>query len=169
MPSVSRVIQRFRDTSGPTCTITAMDSKGEPNLEFLHSEDVLNRVKLDVFRRLSTIDLKASLAPGQKGTLKVRADSRRSNWARTVCHSRCRNAQRHVDTVGHMSYWNFVLWPAREERQEMCRLTFPCKRLTPLTAPLPRRALSARFSFRLASLRRDRSQSRASGASAIPA
>ena len=56
------------------CTIDAMDSKREPNLKFLHSEGALNRVKLEVFRRLSTADLKASLAPGQKGSLKVRAD-----------------------------------------------------------------------------------------------
>ena len=34
----------------------------------------MNRVKLDVFRRLSTADLKVSLAPGQKGSLKTRAD-----------------------------------------------------------------------------------------------
>jgi hypothetical protein len=51
-----------------------MDSEGEPSLKFLHSESVLNRVKLDLFRRLSTLDLKTSLAPGQKGSLKVRAD-----------------------------------------------------------------------------------------------
>jgi hypothetical protein len=56
------------------CTINAMDSKREPNLKFLHSEGALNRVKLDVFRRLSAADLKASLVPGQKGSLKVRAD-----------------------------------------------------------------------------------------------
>ena len=57
-----------------TCTIDAMDSKGEPDLKFLHSESALNRVKLDLFRRLSTSELKASLAPGQKGSLKVRGD-----------------------------------------------------------------------------------------------
>jgi hypothetical protein len=51
-----------------------MDSKDEPHLTFLHSESALNRVKLDLFRRLSTTDLKASLAPGQQGSLKVRAD-----------------------------------------------------------------------------------------------
>jgi len=56
------------------CTIDAMDSKRQPNLKFLHSEGALNRVKLDVFRRLSTPDLKASLTRGQKGSLKVRAD-----------------------------------------------------------------------------------------------
>ena len=51
-----------------------MDSRGEPNLKFLHSGSALNRVKLDVFRRLPTVDLKASLAPGREGSLKVRAD-----------------------------------------------------------------------------------------------
>jgi hypothetical protein len=51
-----------------------MDSKRRPKLTFLHSEKALNSVKLDVFRRLSTADLKASLAPGQKGSLKMRAD-----------------------------------------------------------------------------------------------
>lgn len=51
-----------------------MDSKRRPKLTFLHSEKALNSVKLDVFRRLSTADLKASLVPGQKGSLKARAD-----------------------------------------------------------------------------------------------
>jgi archaellum component FlaG (FlaF/FlaG flagellin family) len=51
-----------------------MGPKGEPNLKFLHAEGALNRVKLDVFRRLSASDLKASLAPGQNGSLKVRVD-----------------------------------------------------------------------------------------------
>lgn len=56
------------------CTIDAMGSKGEPNLKFLHAEGALNQVKLDVLRRLSASDLKASLAPGQKGSLKARVD-----------------------------------------------------------------------------------------------
>lgn len=51
-----------------------MDSRREPNLKFLHSESALNRVKLDLIRRLSTNDLETSLTPGQKGSLKVRAD-----------------------------------------------------------------------------------------------
>jgi len=51
-----------------------MDSKGRPNLKFLHSEGALNRVKLELFRRRSTAELKASLAPGREGSLKVRAD-----------------------------------------------------------------------------------------------
>jgi hypothetical protein len=51
-----------------------MDSKGEPNLRFLHSESALNRGKLDLFRRLSTAELKSSLAPYRKDSLKVRAD-----------------------------------------------------------------------------------------------
>jgi hypothetical protein len=56
------------------CTIDAMDSKGERKLRFLHSESALNRVKLDLFRRLTTGELKASLVPGRQGSLKVRAD-----------------------------------------------------------------------------------------------
>ena len=68
------VIGDFRDTSGPTRTIDAMDSKGEPNLKFLHSEGALSRVKLDLFRRRSTAELKASLGPGREGSLKTRAD-----------------------------------------------------------------------------------------------
>ena len=34
----------------------------------------MNRVKLDLFRRLTTGALRASLAPGQQGSLKVRMD-----------------------------------------------------------------------------------------------
>jgi hypothetical protein len=51
-----------------------MDSTRQPKLKFLHSESTLNRVKLDLFRRLSTGELKSSLSPGQKGSLKVRRD-----------------------------------------------------------------------------------------------
>lgn len=51
-----------------------MDSKREPKLKFLHSEGALNRFKLDIFRGISTTDLKTSLFPGQKGSLKVRSD-----------------------------------------------------------------------------------------------
>jgi len=51
-----------------------MDSNRRPRLTFLHSEKALNRVKLDLFRRLSIPDLKASLVPGQMGSLKVRMD-----------------------------------------------------------------------------------------------
>jgi archaellum component FlaG (FlaF/FlaG flagellin family) len=45
-----------------------------PNLKFLHTESTLNRAKLEQFRRLSTSELKISLAPGQQGSLKVRLD-----------------------------------------------------------------------------------------------
>jgi len=45
-----------------------------PALKFLHSHITLNRVKLELFGRLSTEDLKGSLAPGQEGCLKVRPD-----------------------------------------------------------------------------------------------
>ncbi|HVP45903.1 MAG TPA: hypothetical protein VMT32_04945 [Bryobacteraceae bacterium] len=51
-----------------------MGSVRKPNLKFLHSENTLNRIKLELFRRLSTDELKSSLAPGQQGSLKVRPD-----------------------------------------------------------------------------------------------
>ena len=51
-----------------------MDPAQEPNLKFLHAENTLNRVKLEVFRRLTTDDLKSSLEPGLPGSLKVRPD-----------------------------------------------------------------------------------------------
>jgi hypothetical protein len=43
-------------------------------LRFLHSEETLSRLKLEAFRRLETIALKASLHPGLAGSLKVRPD-----------------------------------------------------------------------------------------------
>jgi hypothetical protein len=51
-----------------------MDLPRGPHLRFLHSESTLNRVKLDLFRGLSTDQLKSSLEPGQQGSLKVRPD-----------------------------------------------------------------------------------------------
>jgi hypothetical protein len=45
-----------------------------PRLRFLHSENLLNAVKLTLFRRLSTEALKLSLLPGRPGSLKVRPD-----------------------------------------------------------------------------------------------
>ncbi|HTR39399.1 MAG TPA: hypothetical protein VMH80_26170 [Bryobacteraceae bacterium] len=51
-----------------------MDSTQRPKLKFLHSVITLNSLKLDVFRRLSTEELKSSLAPGQLGSLKARSD-----------------------------------------------------------------------------------------------
>jgi len=51
-----------------------MDPPRTPNLTFLHSENTLNRVKLEFFRRLSTGALRSSLVPGQEGSLKVRPD-----------------------------------------------------------------------------------------------
>lgn len=59
---------------GSTRTTYSMDSKEQPKLRFLHSESALNRVKLDLFRRLPTAQLTASLAPGREGSLKTRAD-----------------------------------------------------------------------------------------------
>lgn len=51
-----------------------MDIVPGPRLKFLHSADVLNRVKLDLFRGLPTEELRSSLLPGQRGSLKVRPD-----------------------------------------------------------------------------------------------
>ncbi len=51
-----------------------MDSAKPPKLKFLHAESTLNRVKLELFRRLTTDELKSSLAPGQPSSLKVRPD-----------------------------------------------------------------------------------------------
>jgi hypothetical protein len=45
-----------------------------PKLLFLHGDETLNRVKLEFFRKFSTDQLKASLAPGKAGSLKARAD-----------------------------------------------------------------------------------------------
>jgi len=45
-----------------------------PPLRSLHSEATLSRVKLDLFRRLSTVDLIESLIPGRPGALKARPD-----------------------------------------------------------------------------------------------
>ncbi len=43
-------------------------------LRFLHTEDTLNRVKLEFFHRLSNEELKRSLLPAEKGSLKARPD-----------------------------------------------------------------------------------------------
>jgi ParB-like chromosome segregation protein Spo0J len=51
-----------------------MDPSGIPKLRYLHAENTLIRVKLEFFRRLTTDDLKESLAPGGKACLKVRPD-----------------------------------------------------------------------------------------------
>jgi len=51
-----------------------MDPSRLPNLKFLHSEITLNRLKLELFQRLSTEELKSSLVPGKGGSLKVRPD-----------------------------------------------------------------------------------------------
>lgn len=46
----------------------------QPRLRFLHSDDLLNAVKLAQFRRLPTEELQSSLRPGQPGCLKARPD-----------------------------------------------------------------------------------------------
>ena len=45
-----------------------------PNLKFLHSDTDLNRVKVELFRKLSTDELILSLRPGKSGALKARPD-----------------------------------------------------------------------------------------------
>ena len=45
-----------------------------PPLRLLHSEAILSRVKLDQFRRLSTVELVESLGLGRPGALKARPD-----------------------------------------------------------------------------------------------
>jgi hypothetical protein len=51
-----------------------LNATPKPPLRFLHAETTLNQVKLDLFRRLSTKEIKSSLAPGQPGSLKTRPD-----------------------------------------------------------------------------------------------
>jgi hypothetical protein len=51
-----------------------MDRPSQPRLRFLHSDDSLSPVKLAQLRRISTEDLKASLTPDQRDSLKVRSD-----------------------------------------------------------------------------------------------
>ena len=54
--------------------VLAMDPSELPKLKFLHAESTLVLVKLELFRTLTTDELKVSLAPGEKGCLKVRPD-----------------------------------------------------------------------------------------------
>jgi len=51
-----------------------VDTSGGPDLKFPHEETTLNRVKLELFRSLSSDELMLSLAPGRPGALKVRPD-----------------------------------------------------------------------------------------------
>jgi hypothetical protein len=51
-----------------------MDPSEHPKLVFLHTDTTLVQLKLELFRRLTTDDLTASLAPGTQGSLKVRRD-----------------------------------------------------------------------------------------------
>jgi len=51
-----------------------MHATPEPPLRFLHAETTLNQVKLELFRRLSTEEIKSSLTPGKPGSLKARPD-----------------------------------------------------------------------------------------------
>jgi hypothetical protein len=45
-----------------------------PPLKFLHSDELLSKAKLAEFERLTTEQIKMTLAPGQKGCLKARPD-----------------------------------------------------------------------------------------------
>jgi hypothetical protein len=45
-----------------------------PPLQPLHDTSLLNRAKLNLYARLTTMELLQSLAPGQAGSLKARAD-----------------------------------------------------------------------------------------------
>lgn len=47
---------------------------GAPKIRFLHPKTSLSAAKLEVFRRLTTDKLTASLKPGQVGALKARSD-----------------------------------------------------------------------------------------------
>jgi hypothetical protein len=51
-----------------------MEFPNQTKLRFLHSENVLNSVKLAQFWRLSTEAIQSSLQPGQRGSLKARSD-----------------------------------------------------------------------------------------------
>ena len=47
---------------------------GQPPLQSLHAEGMLNRAKVQMFSRLSDGELIESLKPGQPGALKTRPD-----------------------------------------------------------------------------------------------
>jgi hypothetical protein len=51
-----------------------MDLSPRPKLRFLHSEDLINPVKLEALRRLPTEAIIFALRPGQSNSLKVRPD-----------------------------------------------------------------------------------------------
>ena len=51
-----------------------MDQPDKPALRFLHPQSSLNSVKLNQFRRLSSDELRSSLLPGQRDSLKARPD-----------------------------------------------------------------------------------------------
>ena len=46
----------------------------QPKLKFLHTDNLLNAVKLSLFRQLTTTELKSSLLVGEPGCLKARPD-----------------------------------------------------------------------------------------------
>lgn len=45
-----------------------------PALKFLHSDELLNKVKLAELEKLTTQQMQMTLAPGEKDCLKVRPD-----------------------------------------------------------------------------------------------
>lgn len=48
--------------------------ESRPKLKFLHAGVAMSALKIERFRRVSTSELKSSLAPGQPGSLKARPD-----------------------------------------------------------------------------------------------
>src|SRR5271166_4358961 len=52
--------------------VSSVESFQPPKLRFLHSENTMSPVKLEMMRRLSTEVLRSSLVPGRPGALKVR-------------------------------------------------------------------------------------------------
>jgi len=66
------VVSASRATFASICRVWG--HVAQPPLRLLHSETILSRVKLDQFRRLSTVELVESLALGRPGALKARPD-----------------------------------------------------------------------------------------------
>ena len=91
-----------------------MDLNRKPILRFLHAEHTLSQLKLDLFRRLTTDEIRSSLAPGAPGSLKTREDGtvldqrgHRLRWAgqrRTDDHDRVfrQNRGRQLDRGGRV-------------------------------------------------------------------
>jgi hypothetical protein len=57
-----------------TSTIVLQKLMSMPRLRFLHSQEMLNAIKLEAFRCLPTDEIRSTLLPGQPGALKARPD-----------------------------------------------------------------------------------------------